>query len=146
MKRENTNKNMKKIKVLIADDDPMILMVMKEQLRDQGFEVLTAADGKEACDKIHNQRPDMIITDMFMPFHNGQEVIQFAKKELGQGVPVIAISANDSEIIGVDDFIPKYFLRHELPGLGRFITGLCLKHNQNGKHEMKAKLPAKENI
>ena len=63
-------------KVLIADDEPDILEILKYNLVGEGYEVITAKDGDEALEKARRTMPDLIILDVMMPKKTGVEVCQ----------------------------------------------------------------------
>jgi CheY-like chemotaxis protein len=103
-------------KVLIADDDPTLAGMYKAQLEEEFFEVVLAADGEEALEVAHRERPDIILLDVLMPKKTGEEVIIELKNDPATvDIPVIILtnlggkitSANDAEEFGADDFIIK---------------------------------------
>ncbi len=63
-------------KVLIADDEPDILEIISYNLRNEGYETITAKDGEDALHKSKMYRPDLIVLDVMMPNKNGMEVCQ----------------------------------------------------------------------
>jgi CheY-like chemotaxis protein len=63
-----------KLKIVIADDEPLVGLTLKEILEDEGFEVTTVADGIAALDAARATRPDILLTDVMMPKMNGIEV------------------------------------------------------------------------
>lgn len=86
------------ITILLADDDRLILATLSKGLRDAGFHVLEAADGKEALQAAYNYKPDLAILDMRMPELMGNEVAQILTKELA--IPVLYLSAySDHETV-----------------------------------------------
>ncbi len=78
--------------ILVVDDDPQVLEVVGEMLRLEGYDVATAADGREAVAKFRSQAFDLVITDLIMPEKEGLETIA-EMKSLRKAVPVIAMSA-----------------------------------------------------
>jgi len=78
--------------VLLADDDPLLREIAGEYLRQVGFRVTTAEDGKEALEEVGTWRFDLIITDMVMPNLDGIELIR-ALKVAAPDTPVMAISS-----------------------------------------------------
>jgi two-component system response regulator (stage 0 sporulation protein F) len=75
-------------KILLVDDDEGLRTLYKEDLEEEGFEVLTANNGKEAMDKLEKKRPDLIILDIVMPKMDGMETLgRILKKD--RTVPVI---------------------------------------------------------
>ena len=63
-------------KILIADDEPNILLSLEYLMKREGFEVLAVHDGQEALDAIRANRPDLVLLDVMMPKKNGFEVLQ----------------------------------------------------------------------
>lgn len=84
-------------KILIAEDDAIIRDVLKEHLENEGYEVLVAADGKEAVEITKIQKPDLIIMDLFMPEMDGWEATRQIKfeKETSR-IKIICLSAYTS--------------------------------------------------
>ncbi len=82
-------------KVLIADDEAVVLEVEAKRLRAEGFEVVTAVDGVEASQKIASENPDIVVLDLVMPGKDGFEVIKDLRgaAPAGKWVPVIIVSA-----------------------------------------------------
>jgi len=109
------------MKVLIAEDEPMMLAALKHNLVSEGYEVVAAIDGREALEKYQAERPDLIITDILMPYTSGLELIGVVKSGSGKKIPVIVLSAMGQEAtvleafqLGADDFITKPFNPLEL--------------------------------
>src|SRR5215211_9486441 len=68
-------------KVLIADDEPDIIEILKYNLDKEGYQVITAKDGDEAIDKAKLTQPDLIVLDMMMPKKNGIEVCEILRAQ-----------------------------------------------------------------
>jgi DNA-binding response OmpR family regulator len=109
------------MKILIAEDDEMMLKTMEFKLKREGFDVITCANGEEAITKIITDNPDVIITDIMMPFVTGIDIIRKVKTELKLNIPIIVLSAVGLEKtvleafeVGADDFITKPFSPNEL--------------------------------
>jgi two-component system, OmpR family, alkaline phosphatase synthesis response regulator PhoP len=102
-------------KVLIADDEPDILEILKYNLSNEGYEVVTAKDGDEAIEKAKLTKPDLIVLDMMMPKKNGVEVcgILRARPDFKQTLIIFltAMSDEGTQIkgleTGADDYINK---------------------------------------
>ena len=77
--------------ILIIDDDESILSFLKERLMDEGFNVLTASDGKEGMNLFNDNQVDLVITDIFMPDKNGFEII-IEMKRICPEIKIIAMS------------------------------------------------------
>lgn len=103
--------------ILIADDEAAIVSFVREILSDEGYDVVTAANGNEALHVLTTRKPDLAILDHTMPGLNGGEVLTEARKH-GLGTPIIIMSANSHAglflLAGADDFLAKPF---ELPNL-----------------------------
>jgi len=80
--------------ILLIDDDELILKVINRILTREGYEVITATNGKDAMELIEQQKFDLLITDIMMPYSNGFEVIsKFKQHPNADGVPIIVISS-----------------------------------------------------
>ena len=111
----------KKYKVLIAEDDAMMLRTIEFKLSQENFEVISCANGKEALQKISSENPDIIVTDVMMPYISGLDLIGKIKVEMKLTIPIIILSAVGLEKtvleafeLGADDFITKPFSPNEL--------------------------------
>jgi len=109
-------------RVLLIEDDEIMLKVIERILLKEGFEVMVARNGKEAMQKLEAALYDLVITDLMMPYANGFEIISKIKgKEATKGTPVIVISSvgNEDSImegfrLGADDFLKKPIMAGEL--------------------------------
>ncbi|MGD0861996.1 MAG: response regulator transcription factor [Candidatus Limnocylindrales bacterium] len=81
-------------RILLVDDDPNLLVVLSEQLRDDGFEVATARDGQEALRRLEAGWPDLIVLDLMMPRIDGLALARQIKAEAD--LPIIVLSAIDT--------------------------------------------------
>lgn len=81
-------------KVLVIDDEPAIVDLFTEYLREQGFEVVSAGGGNEGLDRLASDKPDLILLDMRMPDIDGLETLRRIRG-VNMHVPVLMISAND---------------------------------------------------
>ncbi len=105
--------------LLIADDEPTIRDLLRDFFEAQGFNVVTAADGKQALAAARESTPDLILLDVMMPWMDGFEVIRTLRRE-GE-TPVILLTARAEEAdklsglgLGADDYITKPFSFHEV--------------------------------
>ena len=102
-------------RVLIADDDPSTRVIMREVLEQAGFDVIEAADGKEALRCYENSAPDVILLDVEMPYFDGFSVCeQIRAKETIRTIPICIVTGlDDSDSVdraykvGATDFIGK---------------------------------------
>jgi len=81
-------------RILLVDDDPSLLVVLAEQLRDDGYEVATARDGQEALRRLEAGWPDLILLDLMMPRVDGLAFARHIKAEAD--LPIIVLSAIDT--------------------------------------------------
>jgi DNA-binding response OmpR family regulator len=103
------------MKVLVCDDDEVILRIAKIALQNENADVIYVKDGREALKHLReNNNFDLIITDIHMPFHNGDEILRFVREEQRKNVPIIMLSSDGQEEVialalklGVNDFIVK---------------------------------------
>ena len=109
----------KEPEILIVDDEPQILRVMRAGLPARGFLVRTAASGEEALEEIEKRMPDLIVLDLVLPGLTGLEVCRAVRKS--SQVPIIVLSAKGSERdkvvaleYGADDYLTKPFGLNEL--------------------------------
>ncbi|GBE36542.1 alkaline phosphatase synthesis transcriptional regulatory protein PhoP [bacterium BMS3Bbin07] len=87
------------MKILIVDDDPSIRMLYKEELEDEGYEVVTASSGEEALRLFEEENPDLVTLDILMPDMDGIQVLR-KMKEKKPRLPIIMSTAYDYR----DDF------------------------------------------
>jgi CheY-like chemotaxis protein len=81
------------IKILLVDDDPLLVRMYHKKLQNDGYEVDTASDGMEALEKLPNFFPDLILLDMMMPKMNGLEMLQkLQSNEKTKKIPVIMLT------------------------------------------------------
>ena len=109
------------MKVLVAEDEPMLLKTIELKLKKEGYEVIPCIDGREAIAKIEGSEPDMVITDIMMPFISGLEIVSIIRQKLNKKIPIIILSAMEQEKVvmeafelGVDDYITKPFSLNEM--------------------------------
>lgn len=109
------------MKILVAEDEPLMLMAIEAKLKNEGFEVTGARDGREALKILENYTPDIIITDILMPYISGLELISIVKSNGKKKIPIIVLSGLGQENtvmeafqLGADDFITKPFNPTEL--------------------------------
>jgi CheY-like chemotaxis protein len=80
--------------VLIVEDEPAIRGLLSLTLEGEQYQVTTAEDGQEALDQVHQQRPDAILLDLYLPKVDGWQVIDSLEKDSTNGhIPIIAMSA-----------------------------------------------------
>ena len=110
-------------RIMVVDDEPDLLEVVKLILESDGYQVVTAGSGQEALNKIEKETPDLVLLDIIMPKMDGWEVFSRIKSNpRTHDVPVIMLTAKDQRIdkliglhvVRVDDYITKPFGRAEL--------------------------------
>jgi DNA-binding response OmpR family regulator len=104
-------------KVLLVDDDPVILKLLQVNFEMEGYNVLTANDGVEGLEKARAERPDVVILDIMMPRMDGLEVTRELKgDDSTKDMPILLLSAkaqaSDIQLgreVGADDYLTKPF-------------------------------------
>jgi two-component system response regulator MprA len=105
--------------ILIADDDHALAAMLHQTLADEGYTVLTAADGNEVLAQAQAHRPDLVVLDWMMPGLSGLEVAR--RLRAGDGTPILMLTARDAiedRVValdsGADDYLVKPFDLAEL--------------------------------
>ncbi len=111
---------MENLKVLVVDDEPNIRDLLSASLRFQGHQVLTAANGNEAINKIVDNQPDVVLLDVMLPDISGFGVTKKIRS-LGIEVPILFLTARDDTedkvtglTVGGDDYVTKPFSLDEI--------------------------------
>ena len=106
-------------KILIVDDEKPISDIIKFNMTKEGYDVVTAFNGREAIELFESEQPDIIILDLMLPEIDGLEVAKTIRKS--SSVPIIMLSAKDNEFdkvigleLGADDYVTKPFSNREL--------------------------------
>lgn len=107
-------------KILIIEDDPGILLSLKDEFESEGYTVSTAEDGEKGLEIAKQERPNLIILDIMLPVLDGYEVCKRLRME-GDTTPIIMLTVKDKEIdrvlgleLGADDYVTKPFSLREL--------------------------------
>ncbi|MCL6218850.1 response regulator transcription factor [Zunongwangia pacifica] len=107
-------------KILVIEDNPMVIKSLQFKLTKDGYDVIIAPDGREALKLLKDATYDLILTDLNLPFVTGNELIAYVKENL-PAIPIIVLSTSTQENIimdafnmGVEDFITKPFSPNEL--------------------------------
>ncbi len=105
--------------LLVVDDNPGIRTMLVEYLTEQGYRMVTAADGRQALFVAREEKPDLILLDIMMPEMDGYDFIRTYRQEAD--IPVILLTAKLEEMdkvvgleLGADDYVTKPFGLHEL--------------------------------
>lgn len=119
------------LKILIAEDDVLTTKILEYILEKDGYEVRSCPNGIIAIEKIAEFLPNLIITDIILPFRSGLEIINYSKENF-EHIPIIVLSCLGEEEkrmvlkafnLGADDFVYKPFNPNELLlRIKRFIT------------------------
>ena len=104
-------------KVLVIDDDPVIVELLRVNFEIEGFEVISAGDGREGFERARSDRPDLVLSDIMMPRYDGLQLLTQLKADAAtRGLPVILLSAKaqNAEVqqgldLGADDYVTKPF-------------------------------------
>lgn len=107
-------------RILLAEDEPDMVVGLRDNLQFEGYEVIVAQDGDEAIAKAKAERPDLIMLDVMMPKRDGLDVCREIR-EAGFTVPILMLTAKSQEIdivrgleAGADDYVTKPFSVREL--------------------------------
>ena len=109
-------------KILAVDDEPDALELIEFNLKNSGFDVITAQDGKEALNQVRKKAPDLILLDLMLPEVDGLELCKaFRRDPATAPIPIIMLTARAAEIdrvlgleLGADDYVTKPFSPREL--------------------------------
>ena len=109
----------KKATILVVDDEPHVVKLVKANLEPSGYKVLTAAEGEQALQQVQTGSPDLVILDIMLPKMDGYEVCRRIREF--SPVPVIMLTARSAEVdlvhgfeVGADDYLTKPFGVNEL--------------------------------
>lgn len=110
---------MRPAKILVVDDEPHLVKLVRSNLEAQHFKVATAMDGVSALAMVEKEGPDLVILDIMLPGMDGFDVLQKIREF--SSVPVIMLTAKDQDVdvvkgltLGADDYVKKPFSVHEL--------------------------------
>ena len=102
------------MRILYAEDDPMMQKMVVYSLIKMGHEVTTVDNGKEAIEALNTEKFGFILLDVFMPIISGLEVVKHIREELKLDTPIVMLSRNGTDMIkeealelGVNDYITK---------------------------------------
>ncbi len=108
-------------KILICEDEEILLTALKFRLQKQGYELLLASNGQQAKTMIQSEKPDLIVTDIDVPKISGMELIRLVRNDMAMDVPIVIIAPLENEGLileamqsGADDFVTKPFKPVEL--------------------------------
>jgi DNA-binding response OmpR family regulator len=105
--------------ILVVDDEPRLVNLVRGYLEEEGYQVVTAANGREALFAARDHKPDLIILDLMMPEMDGWEFLRLHRQE--RNTPVIMLTARVDDVdkvagleMGADDYLAKPFSPREL--------------------------------
>lgn len=105
---------MVKKNLLLAEDDELLASLLDYRLQKGGFNVHLANDGRDVKEYLKTATPDIIVSDIMMPYFSGIELIDYVRNELNSKIPIIIISSagNEENVLsafelGANDFISK---------------------------------------
>ncbi|MGZ4972517.1 MAG: response regulator, partial [Limisphaerales bacterium] len=108
--------------ILVVDDEPDAVELVAYNLKQAGYNVVTAKDGAEALEKVRSTAPDLIVLDVMLPEMDGFALCRvFKGAPITAGIPIIMLTAKAAEIdrvlgleLGADDYVTKPFSPREL--------------------------------
>lgn len=108
-------------KILLIEDDPVSQKAVELRLRKEGYEVVCCSDGREGIEKLRAELPDIVITDLLLPYTPGLEIVAAAKAITARRIRVVVVSGVGQEQVveeafnlGADDYITKPFSINEV--------------------------------
>lgn len=131
---------LKNLKILIVEDEKRLAQLLKDSISGSFFSVVIASNGEDGLKKFKSFKPDIIITDIMMPFCDGLEMTSKIK-ELDEFIPIIVLSAHSDKeklLKAIDLGINKYFIKPFDPEeLLEHINKLALKLNKQKQSKLK---------
>ena len=125
-------------KILVVDDEPQIIKVLKGYLEKAGFQVVTAGDGQMALQLFQREKPDFVILDLNLPGMDGLEICTAIRRE--SNVPILMLTARVEEAdriigleLGADDYVIKPFSPREVVTRVRTILRRVDAHPSTGE-------------
>ncbi len=107
--------------ILVVDEQPMLLKALCFKLQKAGFDTLAAVDGEQAIEFYDEIKPDLVLTDLLIPYVTGLELIAHIREKKQQSTPIIVLSkiAIDATILevfnlGANDYVTKPFRPNEI--------------------------------
>ena len=108
--------------ILVVDDEPDIVEIIQYNLEKSDFDVIVAADGPAALEKVRDETPDLIVLDLMLPGLEGTDVCRILKQdERTRSIPILMLTAKSEEIdriigleLGADDYVVKPFSPREI--------------------------------
>ncbi len=121
--------------ILVVDDEPEIVRLLRSYLEKDGYRVVTAYNGEEALYAVRHERPDLVVLDILMPKMDGLEFTRRIRRE--QDVPIIMLTARAEETdrivgleMGADDYVTKPFSPREVVARVRAVLRRAQPHRE----------------
>ena len=102
-------------RILVVDDEPDVLLMLRMSLEDEGYDVVLAPDGQAGLERMAEQRPDLVLLDLMMPVLDGWAVLERKRRD-GDDTPVLVLSAKSDPddidralALGAVDYVGKPF-------------------------------------
>lgn len=119
-----------KKKILIVEDDSLVVKIISFLLEKEGFAVVVAVDGNEGIEALDSEKPDLILMDIMLPYKSGLEITSIAKQK-SPNIPIIVISSlglidetiQDAISLGVSSVVSKPFVPADLVTKVKFALG-----------------------
>ncbi|MEM7117460.1 MAG: response regulator transcription factor [Chloroflexota bacterium] len=131
------------MKILVVDDKASVRVLLDEYLTEQGFEIVTAVNGRQGLFAARHEQPDLILLDVMMPEMDGYQFITHYRREQ-QKAPIIIITAKEEETdavlgleLGADDYVIKPFRMRELVARVRAVLRRAGKESLSETRELK---------
>jgi DNA-binding response OmpR family regulator len=118
--RTNNNEEQSRAKILVVEDEPNMVVGLRDNFEFEGYEVITAGDGVEGLKRALEESPDLVVLDVMMPRMSGLEVCKQLRAKRAS-LPIIMLTARGQEVdkvvgleLGADDYVTKPFSIREL--------------------------------
>ncbi|MDT7811340.1 MAG: two-component system, OmpR family, response regulator VicR [Acidobacteriaceae bacterium] len=118
--RTNHNEEQGRAKILVVEDEPNMVVGLRDNFEFEGYEVITARDGVEGLQRALEESPDLVVLDVMMPRMSGLEVCKQLRAKRAS-LPIIMLTARGQEVdkvvgleLGADDYVTKPFSIREL--------------------------------
>lgn len=109
-------------KILVIDDEKDVVKVLKQRLKNEHFDVMTAGDGDEGLAKLQAEKPNLIVLDIMMPMMDGYTFVrQMQSKDETKHIPIIILTAKEGlqdlfQLEGIQDYLTKPYEFKDLLG------------------------------
>jgi len=104
------------MKILVCEDNLLMLKTIEFTLKKHGYEVVNAVDGDQGIKALKSEQIDVLVTDINMPYNSGLELIQFIKTNMGNKIPVIIVTGitveetrQHAKELGAANYVTKPF-------------------------------------